>query len=54
MVKYKESEYKYAVRRHDVRGGGTTIHTKHMTKKNAKKSLGSLKSGGRKGYIVKL
>jgi len=53
MGKYKESEYKYAVRRYQ-RSGSTTIHTKHMTKKNAEKSLGSLRAGGRKGYIVKL
>ena len=37
-MRCKEKEYKYAVRRHHRNGKGTTIHSKHMTKKNALKS----------------
>ena len=54
MVRHKESEYKYAVRRYDVRGGGSTIHSKHMTKKAAEASKSRAESHGRKAYIVKI
>ena len=54
MARFKESEYKYAVRRHHRRAKGTTIHSKHMTKRNAKISKRRAELDGNKAYIVKL
>ena len=53
-MRYKESEYKYAVRTHYRNAKGTTLHTKHMTKKAAIRSKKAAIANGDKAYIVKL
>jgi len=53
-MKYKESEYKYAVYRKNKFAKGYTLHSKHMTKKRAEESLRKVKKRFKKGHIKNL